>query len=146
MVAQSFPNNNQKKDIENKIYFYRFDYFIIYLFIFVGKIITLLKVQLLRIEELFYFQWDTYKKEFIRLENNYFKFKKESTIARILIENKNVNNDDNKIKEKNIKKIKNNINNNNIIIKYILINLIAFLTINILIIISEDYSILLCKK
>ena len=72
-----------------------------------------------------------YKKEFIRLENNYFKFKKESTIARILIENKNVNNDDNKIKEKKIKKIMNNINNNNIIIKYILINLIAFLTINI---------------
>ena len=104
MVAQSISNNNQKKDIENKIYFYRFDYFIIYLFIFVGKIITLLKVQLLRIEELFYFQWDTYKKEFIRLENNYFKFKKESTIALILIENKNVNNDDNKIKEKNIKK------------------------------------------
>ena len=62
MVAQSFPNNNQKKDIENKIYFYRFDYFIIYLFIFVDKIMTLLKVQFLKIEELFYFQWDTIKK------------------------------------------------------------------------------------
>ena len=92
---------------------------------------TLLKVQFLKIEELFYFQWDTYKKEFIRLKNNYFKFKKESAIAQILIENKNVNNDDNKIKEKNIKKIKNNINNNNIIIKYILINLVVFLAINL---------------
>ena len=103
------------------------------------KIITLLKILTLRRKEKrreaksYYFtKGKSLPTIFPSFQNDLFEIKNESKIIMIIKEIKKIKNDNNKIKKNQIQKIKNNINEKNIIIRnYLIINLIKFIIIDI---------------
>ena len=79
------------------------------------------------------------KHVFPSCKNGLFEVKNESKMINIIKEIKKINNDNYKIKENQIEKIKNNINKNNIIIKnHLIINYIRFIIIDLFFKIKSD--------
>ena len=132
MEEVSFSNIKQKNDIKNDIIIYRFVNALIYLIIFKDKIVSILKKRILLKEEksnYLFFSEKTQNKLFC-YENKFLLAKNEYFMNLIKKDIKNLNNNYNKTKLKQIKKRKNNNNyiktTNRI---FIIINLILFIII-----------------
>ena len=126
------PNlvKNQENDIENLTFFSGFDNILIYMLIFISKIVSLLNIKIFMKEKNFcYFSiTDENQSKFLSSQNILFEEKYESIESLIIKEMKDNNND---IKESQIKKRKYNTNKNSIIIRYYII-IIKLTIINIL--------------
>ena len=128
----SSPNfvNRQKNNIENLTNFSEFDTILIYIFIFICKIVSSLKINIFRRGKTFYHFLiiDENQSEFPSRENILFEMKNEYKVNMII---KEIKDDNNEIKGNKIKKRKYNINKNNIIIRHYII-IIKLILINII--------------
>ena len=128
----SYPNfvNNKENDNENLTIFSGFNNILIYIVIFISKIVSSLKIKIfMKVKNFCYFSiTDENQSEFLSSKNILFEGKYES-IENLKI--KEMKDDNNDIKESQIKKRKYNINKNNIIIKHYII-IIKLIIINIL--------------
>ena len=116
------PNsvNSQKNYVENLTISSEFDNILIYMFIFISKIFSLLKKKLRKENNLEYFLIRKYNQiKLLYNKNEFLEVKYESKVKLIIKEIKDDNNDINGIHI--IKKRKYNINRNNIIIRHYII-------------------------
>ena len=115
MVEFSFPKINQENDNENKKYFYKFIDCYNLVYIIIIKVIISIKTvnfQNRREEKSYYFfTGKALQNIFLSCENGFFEVKNISKMIIIINDKNKLINDNNKIREKHIKKRK-NINNN----------------------------------